>query len=60
MVTDNDPVVEQDEEQLKQLDEEIQQARQHLKEQTHEDERAFVDEGTEDTKDVDNNIAPPG
>lgn len=57
---DNDPTVEKDQTQLEHLDEEIQQARQHLKEQTHEDERAFVDEGTEDTKDVDNNIAPPG
>jgi hypothetical protein len=59
-VTDKDPVVEKGEEQLEHLDEEIQQARQHLKEQTHEGERAFVDEGTEDTEDVDDNIAPPG
>jgi hypothetical protein len=59
-VTEKDPVVEKGEEQLEHLDEEIQQARQHLKEQTHEGEPAFVDEGTEDTEDTDNNIAPPG
>ena len=59
-MADNDPTVEQDKKQLEHLDEEIQQARQHLKEQTHTDERSFIDEGTEDTEDVDNNIAPPG
>jgi ribosomal protein S15P/S13E len=59
-MADKDPVVEKGEEQLAHLDEEIQEARQHLKEQTHEGERALIDEGTEDTKDVDDNIAPPG
>jgi hypothetical protein len=59
-MADKDPVVEKGEEQLAHLDEEIREARQHLKEQTHEVEPAFIDEGTEDTEDVDNNIAPPG
>ena len=59
-MTENDPVVEKGQQQLDQLDEEIEKARRHLKEQTHEDEPTFVDEGTEDREDVDNNIAPPG
>jgi hypothetical protein len=59
-MADKDPTVEKDKKQLEHLDEEIQEARQHLKEQTHEDEPTFIDEGTEDRKDVDNNIAPPG
>jgi hypothetical protein len=40
-------VVQKDEEELHQLDEEIAKARQHLKEQLHEGERTFIDEGRE-------------
>jgi hypothetical protein len=53
-------VVRDDEEKLEHLGEEIEQARQHLKEQQHEGERTFVDEGSEDSGDIDNTIAPPG
>jgi hypothetical protein len=59
-MTDKDPTVAKDQDQLEHLDEEMQEARQHLKEQTHEGERSFVDDGTEDRKDVDDNIVPPG
>jgi hypothetical protein len=38
-------VVQKDEEELHHLDEEIAQARQHLKEELHEGERTFIDEG---------------
>jgi hypothetical protein len=51
-------VVRNDEEKLEHLDEEIAQARQHLKEQQHEGEPTFIEEGTEDEGDVDNTIAP--
>jgi hypothetical protein len=59
-MADKDPVVEKDQEQLANLDEEIGEARRHLKEQTQEGDRAFIDEGTEDTEDVDNTIVPAG
>ena len=60
-MTDKDPVVAEDEEQLEHLDEEIAEAREHLKEQTHDGERYFYEDGTaDDPSEVDNNIAPPG
>jgi hypothetical protein len=59
-MTERDPVVAKDEEQLEELDKEIAQARQHLREQTHEGERHFYEDGTEDRKDVDDTIVPPG
>jgi hypothetical protein len=52
-------VVKKDEEQLKHLDDEINAARQHLKEQTHEGERSFIEEGS-DKGETDNTIVPPG
>ena len=54
-------VVRKDEEELQRLDAEIAQARQHLKEEPHEGERTFIDEGSDegdDKGDVDNSIAP--
>jgi hypothetical protein len=45
-MTDKDPQVAEDEKQLEQLDDEIRVARQHLKEQTHEGEQYFYEEGT--------------
>ena len=54
-------VVRKDEEELQRLDAEIAQARQHLKEELHEGERTFIDEGSDegdDKGDVDNSIAP--
>ncbi len=56
-MVDKDPVVTEDEKQLEHLDKEIAEARQHLKESTHEGERHFVDDGDEST-DVDDTIAP--
>jgi hypothetical protein len=52
-------VVKKGEEQLKHLDDEINTARQHLKEQTHEGERSFIEEGS-DKGETDNTIVPPG
>jgi hypothetical protein len=59
-MADKDPVVEQDEEKLEHLEKDIAVARQHLKEQTHEGERTFVDDGNESAGEVDDSIAPPG
>jgi hypothetical protein len=53
-------VVRKDEEQLEHLDEEIAQARRHLKEELHEGERTFIDEEGKDTGETDNTIIPPG
>jgi hypothetical protein len=58
-MTTEDEVVAKDEEQLQQLDQKISEARQHLKEQTHDDERSFIDEeGSDHSGETDNNIAP--
>jgi hypothetical protein len=59
-MTEKDPVVARDEEELKELDKEISDARRHFREETHEGEHHFYDEGTELTENVDNNISPPG
>lgn len=60
--TDKDPQLPEDEQKkLEHLDEEIKQARQHLKEQTHEGEETFITEGgPADEAETDNTIAPPG
>ena len=57
-MVDKDPVVEKDEEQLEHLEKDIELARQHLKEQTHEGERTFIDDGDESAGETDNSIAP--
>jgi hypothetical protein len=57
-MVDKDPVVEKDEEQLEHLEKDIAEARQHLKEQTHEGERTFIDDGSESAGETDNSIAP--
>jgi hypothetical protein len=59
-MTDKDPPLpEEDEKKLEHLDEEIGQARQHLKEQTHEGEETFIEEGgPADQAETDNTIAP--
>ena len=60
-MTEQDPVVAKDEAELKELDEEIAVAKEHLKEQTHQGERYFYEDGAEDDpREVDDNIAPPG
>jgi hypothetical protein len=59
-MVDKDPVVAKDEEQLEHLEQDIAVARQHLKEQTHEGERAFIDDGDESAGETDDAIAPPG
>jgi hypothetical protein len=59
-MVDKDPVVAHDEEELEQLEKDIEVARQHLKEQTHEDERTFIDDGDDSAGEVDDAIAPPG
>ncbi|HSS09507.1 MAG TPA: hypothetical protein VLL25_06455 [Acidimicrobiales bacterium] len=52
-------VVQKDEEELHRLDEEIAQARQHLKEELHQGEPSFIEEGREeDEGDTDDTIAP--
>jgi hypothetical protein len=55
-------VVRKDEEQLEHLDKEIAEARQHLKQEQHEDERTFIDEEGKDTGEnrgeTDNTIIP--
>jgi hypothetical protein len=59
-MVDKDPVVAHDEEELEQLEKDIAVARQHLKEQTHEGERTFIDDGDQSGGQVDDAIAPPG
>lgn len=59
-MVDEDPVVAADKEQLEHLDKDIAAARQHLKEQTHEDERSFIDDGDESRGETDDAIVPPG
>ena len=56
-------VVRKDEEQLEHLEEEIAQARRHLKQELHEGERTFIDEEGSDEEgpdkgETDNTIAP--
>jgi hypothetical protein len=57
--TDNDAGKE-DEERLAKLDADIEQARQHVKQQTHEDQETFIQEGDESQGQTDDTIAPPG
>jgi hypothetical protein len=59
-MVDKDPVVVHDEEELEQLEKDIAVARQHLKEQAHDGERTFIDDGDESGGEVDDAIAPPG
>ncbi|HSS08490.1 MAG TPA: hypothetical protein VLL25_01300 [Acidimicrobiales bacterium] len=51
-------VVQKDEEELHRLDEEIAQARQHLKEELHQGEPSFIEEGRENEGDTDDTTAP--
>jgi hypothetical protein len=46
-MVDKDPVVEKDEEELEHLEKDIAAARRHLKEQTHEGEQTFIENGPE-------------
>jgi hypothetical protein len=57
-MVDKDPVVEKDEEQLEDLEKEIAVARRHLKEQTHEGERTFIEDGPPSAGETDTSIAP--
>jgi len=59
-MVDKDPVVEKDEEQLEQLGHDIAEARQHLKEQTHEGEETFIGDSPASAGQTDDAIAPPG
>jgi hypothetical protein len=59
-MVDKDPVVAKDEEELEHLEKDIEVARRHLKEQSHEGERRFIDDGSQSAGDVDDAIAPPG
>jgi hypothetical protein len=59
-MVDKDPVVAKDEEELEHLEKDIEVARRHLKEQTHEGERTFISDGSESGGEVDDAIAPPG
>jgi hypothetical protein len=61
-MTDKDqPLPDEEEKKLQHLDEEIGQARQHLKEMTHEGEETFIGGGgPADAAETDNTIAPPG
>jgi hypothetical protein len=55
------PLPEEEQAKLEHLDEEIGQARQHLKELTHEGEETFIEDGgPADEAETDNTIAPPG
>ena len=46
---------------LEELDEEIAEAREQLKEQTHAGERYLFEDGaSDDPKEVDDTIVPPG
>jgi hypothetical protein len=58
-MVDKDPVVEHDEEELEHLKDDIDVARQHLREQTREGERTFIEDGDESSGQVDDAIAPP-
>jgi hypothetical protein len=52
---------EPDENRIDQLDEQIQDAKEGLDEQTGEtEERRFIDSGAADDETVDNTIVPPG
>jgi hypothetical protein len=57
---DKESAVEKDEQQLTKLDQDIDKARQHLKEQTREGEETFIQEGSESRGETDDTIAPPG
>jgi hypothetical protein len=57
-MVDKDPVVAKDEEELEQLEQDIAVARRHLKEQTHEGEETFINEGRDSAGETDNSIAP--
>lgn len=57
---DEESVVEKDKEQLAKFDEDIGKARQHLKQQTHEGEETFIEEGSESRGETDDTIVPPG
>jgi hypothetical protein len=48
---EKDPLVEKDEAELAHLDEEIAEAREHLKEETHQGERYFYEDDPEGDKD---------
>jgi hypothetical protein len=52
--------IEQDKQRLAELDDEINQARQHLRQQSGEDGPSFKDEGTESQGETDDTIVPPG
>ncbi|HLY84664.1 MAG TPA: hypothetical protein VKQ71_16885 [Acidimicrobiales bacterium] len=52
-MTEKDPVVVEDEEQLEHLDEEINTARRHLKEQTHEGQEYFYEDAPPDKGETD-------
>jgi hypothetical protein len=55
------PLPEAEQDKLEHLDDEIGQARQHLKELTHEGEETFIEDGgPADEAETDNTIAPPG
>lgn len=57
-MVDKDPVVEKDEEQLEHLEKEIAVARRHMKEQSHEGEHTFIEDGPQSAGETDNSIAP--
>jgi hypothetical protein len=57
---DEKAVVEEDKQRLAELDEEINQTRQHLKQQTGEDGPTFIEEGSESRGETDDTIVPPG
>ena len=59
-MTDHRKEIEQDEKRLDELGREIEEVRSHTPEFQHAHEPHFIDEGSEDTEDVDDTIAPPG
>ena len=60
-MTDKDPLVEEDKKRLEHLEEDLGQARQHLKEQSHEGEETFIEEcDPRDHEETDDTVAPPG
>jgi hypothetical protein len=60
VMVSKDPVVKKDEEELEHLEKDIAVARQHLKEQTHEGEETFINEGRNSVGETDDAIVPPG